>query len=79
MERSNIISFLIGRFRGKYPNDPDPRNVRIYVDQMMIMFNLPPLTNDDNELLKQLVDEVSISMLSAGANRQERRRLKNDN
>lgn len=73
MERNNLISFLIGRFVGRFPDDPDPKNLEIYIDQTMISCNLPPLTDEDNQFLKDIIDEVSFSVLSAGINRKMRR------
>jgi len=75
MERDKLICFLSGEFIALQPS-MSGEDLKIKIDQRLTECNLPSLGSEpnDDELIKNLLDETIISLFGQGINRKMRRR-----
>lgn len=74
MERSNMICCLVGWYCGRNPSIHGA-DLKIKIDNHLIAHNLQPLTKEDTQLLEDLLAEQMIFVMSAGFNREMRRKV----
>ena len=73
MQRDRLICCLVGRFTALEPSITGD-NLRIKVDQDLQKCNFLPLeTQEDLELIQELLDETVFASISSGKNRKTRR------
>lgn len=73
MERDKLICCLVGLYCGQ-DKHIQVADLKIKIDNHLIACNLVPVTTqEDADLLQDLLDETIWSVLSKGVNRQMRR------